>query len=231
MRFVAGGESYPLREDMTAKLKLLAAPAAERPIVYYAGDKRCFGGIPGLRVQAEDDGWRLIPCTNAAELAAYADDASERAIDLVCETISAVRSTRARYGISPRQELDVVVKVDAVDAALLDAQRSLVESMGNTASLSISPDAKKPEASTVVLGDGVEAFIVLAGLVDFDAERARLQKERGKLEKDEAKLAKKLSNQGFLAKAAPEIIEKDRAKHADLAETIAKIDEQLAELG
>ena len=94
-----------------------------------------------------------------------------------------------------------------------------------------SAHAAKPESSTVVLGSGIEAYIVLAGLVDFDAERARLQKEREKLAKDEAKLAKKLSNEGFLAKAAPEIIEKDRAKHADLAETIAKIDEQLAELG
>ena len=76
VRFVAGGESYPLRDDMTAKLRLLAAPAAERPIVYYAGDARCFAGIPALRVQAEDDGWRLIPCTNAAELAEAAAKAN-----------------------------------------------------------------------------------------------------------------------------------------------------------
>ena len=73
-------------------------------------------------------------------------------------------------------------------------------------------------------------YIILAGLVDFEAERARLAKEREKLSKDEQKLAKKLSNLGFLAKAAPEIIEKDRAKHADLAEKIARIDEQLADL-
>ena len=84
-----------------------------------------------------------------------------------------------------------------------------------------------------VLAGAVEAdsHIVLAGLVDFDAERARLAKEREKLAKDEAKLAKKLSNGGFLAKAAPEIIEKDRAKHAELADKIARVDEQLAELG
>ena len=54
--------------------------------------------------------------------------------------------------------------------------------------------------------------------------------EREKLAKDEQKLAKKLSNEGFLAKAAAEIIEKDRAKHAELADKIARIDEQLAEL-
>jgi valyl-tRNA synthetase len=167
---------------------------------------------------------------SAAALAQYVDDDAERAIDLVCETISAVRSTRARYGISPKQALDVVVKAQGADAHLLEDQRSLVESMGNTASLAVAAHASKPEASTGVLGSGLEVYIVLAGLVDFEAERARLQKEREKLAKDEAKLAKKLSNQGFLAKAAPEIIEKDRAKHADLADKIAKIAEQLADL-
>ena len=167
---------------------------------------------------------------NAAALAAYVDDDAERAIDLVCETISAVRSTRARYRISPKQALDVVVKAAAADVALLDAQRTLVESMANTASLVIAIDAVKPDASAVVLGSGSESYVVLAGLVDFDAELARLRKEREKLEKDAVKLAKKLANQGFLAKAAKEIIEKDRAKHADLADKIAKIDEQLGAL-
>ena len=166
----------------------------------------------------------------AQALAKYVDDDAERAIDLVCETISAVRSTRARYRLSPKQQLDVVVKAQADDVALLEAQRSLVQNMANTASLSIAPDAEKPEASTVVLGTGIETFIVLAGLVDFEAERARLTKEREKLAKDEQKLAKKLSNQGFLAKAAPEIIQKDRDHHTELADKIARIDEQLAEL-
>ena len=149
---------------------------------------------------------------------------------MVCQAVTAVRSTRARYRISPKQALDVVVKAEAGDAALLERQRGLVQNMANTASLAISADAQKPEASTVVLGSGLQTFIVLAGLVDFDAERARLLKEREKLAKDEQKLAKKLSNEGFLAKAAPEIIQKDRDKHADLAEKIARIDEQLAEL-
>ena len=172
------------------------------------------------------------PWPDAQALAAYADPQAERSIALVCQAVSAVRSTRARYGISPKTALDVVASTaQPEDAALLEAQRGLVESMANTASLAIGAGAAKPEASAVVLGTDLETYIVLAGLVDFEAERARLDKERGKLAADEQKLAKKLSNQGFLAKAAPEIIEKDRAKHAELTEMIAKIDQSLAELG
>ena len=70
-----------------------------------------------------------------------------------------------------------------------------------------------------------------ADLEELDAERARLVKEREGVAKDAAKFEKKLSNPGFLAKAAPEIVEKDRAKLADLTDKLARLDAQIAELG
>ena len=57
---------------------------------------------------------------DAASLARYVDADAERAIDLVCETVSAIRSTRARYGISPKTELSVVAKAGKGDVALLE---------------------------------------------------------------------------------------------------------------
>ena len=79
--------------------------------------------------------------------------------------------------------------------------------------------------------EGAEVYSVLTGLIDFDAERARLQKEQKKLAADQAKFSKKLSNPGFLSKAAPEIIEKDRTKLADIEDQLARVETQLAELG
>ena len=168
---------------------------------------------------------------DAQELAMYADPEAERAIEMVCETVSAIRSTRARYGISPKSQLAVVVKADGADAALLEAQRGLIEGMGNTASLAIGAQVEKPAESSAVLGAGLEVYLVLSGLVDLGAERERLAKEQAKLAADAGKLEKKLSNPGFLAKAAPEIVEKDRAKHAELADKLARVEAQLAELG
>ncbi len=170
------------------------------------------------------------PWPDAAALSAYRDAGAERSIQLVCDTVSAVRSTRARYGLSPRTQLDAVVKAAPEDVALLEAQRALIESLGNTGSLIIAAEADKPASSAVVLCDGFEVYVLLAGLVDLDAERARLQKELEKAQADEQKLAKKLSNPGFLAKAAPEIVEKDRAKHDELAQNVARLQEQLAQL-
>ncbi|NPD32404.1 valine--tRNA ligase [Eggerthellaceae bacterium zg-997] len=170
------------------------------------------------------------PWPDAQRLAGFVDSQAERAIELVCEAVSAVRSTRARYGISPREPLAVVVKASQDDCALLERQRSMISSMQNALSLELSPAAQKPAQAAAVLGSGIEVYIGLAGLVDFEAERARLQKERAKFEAEAQKLGRKLSNEGYLAKAAPQIIEKDRGRHADALDRIERIDAQLSEL-
>ena len=88
-----------------------------------------------------------------------------------------------------------------------------------------------PAQSAATLVSGCEVYCALSGLVDFEAERARLSKELDKLEKEAAKLDKKLSNPGYLAKAKPEIVEKDRAKHAEAAAKADLVRTQLSELG
>ena len=165
-------------------------------------------------------------------LASLVDEESERAVSLLCDVVSAVRSTRARYGISPKQELPVVLRAGFENARVLEGLKSQIISMARASELSIVPsDAHKPAESACVVAHGCEVYCVLTGLIDFEAERARLTKERATLQKEEAKFAKKLSNPGFLAKAAPEIVEKDTAKLAELRDKLARVEEQLAELG
>lgn len=164
------------------------------------------------------------PCASA--LQRYAHEDSATAIGMVCDAISAIRSTRARYGISPKVALDVVIKAQE-GASLLSQQASLITSLANVSHLDISSTAEKPAGASVSLAGNLEIYVILSGLVDFEAERARLSSERDKVSKDAAKLEKKLANEGFLAKAAPAIIEKDRAHFAELTEKLARIDEQL----
>ena len=98
---------------------------------------------------------------DADALAQYVDADAERAIDMVCETVSAIRSTRARYGISPKTQLAVAVKAGEDDIARLEAQRGLIEGMGNVASLQMAADVEKPAESSVTLAPGLEVYIVL----------------------------------------------------------------------
>ncbi len=167
------------------------------------------------------------PWPSAHELERYIDEQAEMSTSLVCDIVGAVRSARARYGISPKTELAVAIKASPEALDLIAPQEGLITALARISSLSISTTQEKPAGSCVGFGNGVEVYTILAGLVDFDAERARLSKERDKLDRDVEKLEKKLSNPGFLSKAAPEIIAKDEAKLAELTDTRNRITEQL----
>ena len=158
------------------------------------------------------------------------DKDAERRIELLKAVVTALRSTRARYQISPRTPLDVTVKAaDETDESFLNELSAQISQLASAGSLTISTSATKPEHSAVTVAAGLEIFVHLEGLVDLEVEKARLNKEREKIAKELAKFEKKLSNEGFLAKAAPEIIAKDRAKVADLQAALVKIEAQLDE--
>lgn len=163
-------------------------------------------------------------------LAAWINEEAEQSIGLTVATVSAVRATRARYGLSPKSQLAVAVKASNTEAQALQSQADLVKKLANLSELTIGPDVARMPESAVTVDAGCEIYCDLAGMVDFEAEKARLEKERAAVQKDIEKLAKKLSNPGFLAKAAQEIIDKDKAKHAELEDQLVRIDAQLAEL-
>ena len=161
----------------------------------------------------------------------WINEEAEQAVSLLCSVVGAVRSTRARYGISPKQELACVVKPLAENVEVLKSLSQQISSMARVSELAIAADAGKPAESAAVVVEGAEVYSVLTGMVDFDAERARLAKELKKLQGDVAKLDKKLSNPGFLAKAVAEIIEKDRAKLEEARDQLSRVEKQLEELG
>jgi len=167
---------------------------------------------------------------DSSALAAFADPGAESSIAVVQDIVVAIRAVRARYGVSPRVALDVVVKAPEHELLLLEGESGLVRSLAGVGSLIFSPTAEKPAHSAVAAAGNLEIYVPLVGLVDFDAERDRLSKEREKSATELERLEKKLNNPGFLAKAAPEIVVKDRTRATELRDGIAVLDLQLAEL-
>jgi valyl-tRNA synthetase len=80
-----------------------------------------------------------------------------------------------------------------------------------------------------VAGD-VEILLPLAGLIDVAEEEKRLEKEIAKVEKDVEMFARKLGNEAFVAKAPPEVLEKDRGKLADAREKRGILEESLKKI-
>jgi valyl-tRNA synthetase len=76
-----------------------------------------------------------------------------------------------------------------------------------------------------------EARLCLFMEIDVAAEKARLSKEADRLQAEVAKAEGKLSNQAFVAKAPPAVIEQERQRIAQFSATLARLREQLARLG
>jgi valyl-tRNA synthetase len=167
----------------------------------------------------------------AASLAHLIDEQAERRISLVCDVAGAVRSVKSRYKISPKSELDVVVSCASVeDAQAISAAAGLIENLVKVGNLEIAKDAVKPANSSASVLGTMSVYTVVEGYVDFAAERARVERALKDAQKDVDRLEKKLSNPGFLAKAAQEIIDKDTAKLEQAKDTLAALSAELEEL-
>ncbi len=163
------------------------------------------------------------------ELAQFVNERAEHDFDLAKRVISVVRSTRARYRLSPKVELDVAVKSTPEDAAVLESQRDFITSVGRVDQLALGAGQTKPAGSVSVADGSLEIFVALGGLVDLDAEAKRLKKELAKAEKDLASVERTLGNAGFVAKAAPAVIEKKQSQKAELTATVEQLKAQIAD--
>ncbi len=141
----------------------------------------------------------------------------------VQEVISAIRTIRAELNIKPSYRLTAVLRPASPEqAALLEANRGFID-LARLEKLTIDAGAHAPKASASSVVRGCEVIVLLSGAVDFKAELARLDKEIGKVDKDLAALSAKLGNAGFVSRAPAELVESEKARHADLLDKKAKM--------
>lgn len=165
-----------------------------------------------------------------ADFKTFVNDVAEHDFELAKSLVSVVRSTRARYRLSPKEELDVAVRASVEDCAVLEAQHDFICGVGRVGALTASVGQQKPEGAVSVVDGGLEVFVVVGGLVDLAAEVAQLRKGLAKAEGELAGVAKTLGNAGFVAKAAPAIIERKRSQQAELEQTVERLKVQIADL-
>ena len=200
------------------------------PVMPFVTEK-VWDALPASGLDAHDAPFLMLAAwPDPDALAGFVNDAAEREFELARRVISAARSTRARYRLSPKTELDICVRSSVEDAAVLERQRGFITSVGRVDQLALGARQDKPMGSITVLDGGLEIFVVVGGLVDLAAEAKRVEKDLAKAEKDLASVTRTLNNQGFVAKAAPEVIEKKRAQAAELEQTIAQLKAQAQDL-
>ncbi len=142
-----------------------------------------------------------------------------------------IRNIRGEMNIPPDRRARVICKT-ASDTARMVLERENVHLTALARLESIVVDQsyvpEKTDASAAL--PEMELYLPLKGLIDIDKERARLEKEREKLKADIQRIDAKLGNESFTGKAPVDIIEREKARHAELSELLAKVEKSLEKL-
>ncbi|WP_394175536.1 valine--tRNA ligase [Thalassotalea litorea] len=148
-------------------------------------------------------------------------------LEWVKQFIIAVRNIRGEMDIAPSKPLPVLLKhVNAVDKRRLDDNQQFLSALAKLESIDVlAEDDNGPASATAVIGD-MSVLIPMAGLIDKEAEIARLSKAIEKLAGDVKRTEGKLANENFVSKAPAAVIDKERAKLTDAKNQLEKLNEQ-----
>jgi valyl-tRNA synthetase len=171
----------------------------------------------------------LPPIWLAFEAAEFTDAAAEAEIGWVVDLVTAVRSVRAEMNIPPATLTPLVLAGASVEIReRVPRWNDVIRRMARLADISFADRA--PEGSVQLLVRGEVAALPLKGVIDFSAEKARLDKELAKADADIKRVDAKLSNEKFVANAPDEIVEEEKEKREAAVARKAKILEALERL-
>ncbi len=156
--------------------------------------------------------------------------AARAELDWVVRLIGEIRAVRSEMNVPPRSPAPVLLR-DAAPESLARAARWIEEIRRLARASDVAPlDGEMPKGSAQIVLDEATVVIPLAGLIDLEAERARLGRERAKAAQEGAKLEQKLANADFVRRAPPEVVEENRERLAAIHAEMARLDAALRRL-
>ncbi len=142
----------------------------------------------------------------------------------VKQFVVGVRKIRSEQNINPGRKLEIFLdKADSQVHKRVANYENLLLSLGRLESINFYSASDKRVESAVALAEETEIHIPLAGLIDKDAELARLGKEIERLDGEVTRLSKKLDNEGFTAKAPEKVVDQERQKLSDASSAREKL--------
>lgn len=155
------------------------------------------------------------------------DASAEGDIEWVKQLMLGVRQIRGEMKISMAKRIDIIVQnANAEDLRRLADFEPLLNKLAKLESVRVlAAGEEAPMSATALVGE-MQVLVPMAGLIDKDAELARLDKEIQRLQGEVQRVGGKLANEGFVAKAPAEVLDKERAKLAEAEAALAKLVEQ-----
>ena len=148
-------------------------------------------------------------------------------VDRIIAVITAIRTRRAEMNVPPSKKAKLFVTTKYEDS--FNASAKILEKLASVSELNIVEKYESDDA-VVIATDAGTLYIPLADVIDFEKEKARLNGEMKKNDEEILRLEKKLSNEGFVAKAPAAVIEGERAKLRKYLEVREALTAALAKL-
>ncbi len=167
------------------------------------------------------------PVANEARI----DAAAEGDIEWVKALMLGLRQIRGEMNISMAKRIDIFLQnANAEDQRRLHDNAPLLNKLAKLDNVTVlEAGAEAPMSATALVGD-MQVLVPMAGLIDKDAELARLDKEIQRLSQEVQRVGGKLGNAAFVDKAPADVIAKERAKLAEAEQAVAKFNEQRARI-
>lgn len=156
------------------------------------------------------------------------DAADVEAFQLFQNLVSSLRNIRAEMGLSPKEELEVLIKTtDDTTGSSLSENEWILNKLQNLKSVSIGSDVAKPKAASSALVSGNELYVPLGDFIDVDKEREKIQSEITRIEGWLKGVNGKLNNANFVDNAPEAVVQNERNKKRDGEANLTKLREQL----
>ena len=171
----------------------------------------------------------LQPCPEASGNTVDTEAVDD--IEWVKQFILGLRQIRGEMDIPPGKALPVVLQhASELDQRRAERHALLLTRVGRVESVSLlGDDEQPPAAATALLGD-LRLLVPMKGLIDVDAEKARLGKQIDKVRGELARANGKLANDKFVNNAPAAVVEQEQTRVRDFERTIAQLAEQLDKL-
>ena len=152
-------------------------------------------------------------------------------INWLMSFILGVRRIRGEMNIAPGKPLPVLLQNGSInDQAFLNKNSVYLQKIGRLESITwLANEESTPESAIALVGE-MKILIPMAGLIDKDAELARLEKEIQKINNDLPRIKDKLSNPTFIDRAPAAVIDKEKAKLAELDSLLSNLEQQHAKI-
>ena len=169
--------------------------------------------------------WQYLPHEEEALIVArwpeadpaYFDDEAEAEMGLLMTLIQGIRHVQAEYNVAPGALVPVHIAA-ASHVTLIRDYQTLLERLAHADpnALQIAAALEAPDHAAAIVAGDVTAYVPLAGLIDLEAERARLRKQLDETATQAARIESLLANANFVAKAPEDVVAHEREKLAAL---------------